>query len=109
MLFLSFTITKRICIDELRKQKRFPELPGELPEPPVESAEAEFIRSWERLNRIHLLAALDETDRKILLEFSLEGKPSKQIAREMNLTDGQVRVRLHRIRRKLKKGMNNDA
>ena len=84
-------------------------MPGELPEFPVESAEAEFIRNWERLNRIHLLAALDETDRKLLLAFSLEGKPTKQIAREMNMSDGQVRVRLHRIRRKLKKGMNSDA
>ena len=104
-----FTIVRRICIDTLRKQRRFPVLPGELPEPPVESAEAECIRNWERLNRIHLLAALDETDRKLLLAFSLEGRPTKQIAREMNLTDGQVRVRLHRIRRKLKKGMDDDA
>ena len=104
-----FTIVRRICIDTLRKQRRFPELPGELPEPPVESAEAECIRNWERLNRIHLLAALDETDRKLLLAFSLEGKPTKQIAREMNLSDGQVRIRLHRIRRKLKKGLDNDA
>ncbi|MBR2660092.1 MAG: sigma-70 family RNA polymerase sigma factor [Clostridia bacterium] len=104
-----FTIVRRICIDTLRKQRRSPDLPGELPEPPVESAEAECIRNWERLNRLHLLAALDETDRKLLLAFSLEGKPTKQIAREMNLSDGQVRVRLHRIRRKLKKGLDNDA
>ena len=69
----------------------------------------EYIRSLERLNRFHLLAKLDETDRKLLLAFSLEGKPTKQIAREMNLSDGQVRVRLHRIRRKLKKGLNDDA
>ncbi len=104
-----FTVTKRICIDELRKQKRYPELPGVLPDIPVDSAETEFIRSWERQNQIHLLAALDETDRKLLLSFALEGKPTKQIAREMNLSDGQVRVRLHRIRRKLKKGMSRDA
>ena len=104
-----YTIVKRICIDNLRKQKRFPDLPGDLPDPPVDSAEAEFIKGLDRLERIHLLAALDETDRKLLLAFSLEGKPSKQIAREMNLSDGQVRIRLHRIRRKLKKGMNDDA
>lgn len=104
-----FTIVKRICIDEQRKKKRQPELPGDLPEPPVESAESEFIGNWERLNRIHLLAALDETDRTLLLAFSMEGKPTKQIAREMNLSDGQVRVRLHRIRKKLKKGMSHDA
>ena len=104
-----YTTVKRICIDELLKQKRFPDLLGELPDSPVDSAEAVFIKGLERLNRIHLLAALDETDRKLLLDFSLEGKPTKQIAKEMNLSDGQVRVRLHRIRRKLKKGMNDDA
>ena len=103
-----YTVIKRICIDELRKQKRFPELPGELPDPPVDSAEAEYIGRLDRLNRIHLLAILDETDRKLLLAFSLEGKPTKQIAEELNLSDGQVRVRLHRIRRKLKKGINDD-
>ena len=104
-----FTIVRRICIDELRKQKRFPELPGALPDPPADSAETEYLRSWERLNRIHLLAALDETDRKLLLAFSLEGKSTRQIAGEMNLSDGQVRVRLFRIRRKLKKGMSHNA
>ena len=104
-----YTVLKRICIDELRKRKRFPDLPGELPEPPVDSAEAEYIRGQEKLNRIHLLATLDETDRKLLLAFSLEGKSTKQIAGEMSMTDGQVRVRLHRIRRKLKKGLNDDA
>ena len=102
-------IVKRICIDELRKRRRFPELPGDLPEPPVDSAEAEYVKGLERLNRIHLLANLDETDRKLLLAFSLEGKPTKEIAREMNVSDGQVRVRLHRIRRKLRKGMNDDS
>ena len=104
-----YTIVRRICIDELRKRKRSPVLPGELPDPPVESAEAEYIRRMEQLNRIHLLAELDETDRKLLLAFSLEGRPTKEIAEEMKMSDGQVRVRLHRIRRKLKKGMSHDA
>lgn len=104
-----FTAVKRICIDTLRKQKRFPDLPGELPEPPADSAETECILKWERLNRIHLLAELDPADREILLAFSLDGKPTKQIADEMNLSDGQVRTRLHRIRKKLRKGMKRDA
>ena len=104
-----YTIVKRICIDMLRKDHHFPSLPGELPETLVDSAEAEFIARWERLNRIHLLAGLNETDRKLLLAFSLEGKPTREIAGELNLTDGQIRVRLHRIRKKLKKGMSTDA
>ena len=104
-----YTIVKRICIDELRKKKRFPDLPGELPDPPVPSAEAEYINHWDRLNRIHMLAELDETDRRLLTAFSLEGKTTKEIAGEMNMTDGQVRVRLHRIRRRIRKGMKDDA
>ena len=104
-----FTVLKRICIDELRKKRHGPDLPGELPEQIAESAESEYIRRWERLDRIHLLAELDGKDREILLSFALGGKPTKQIAAETGMTDGQVRVRLHRIRRKLRKGMNGHA
>ncbi len=104
-----YTIVKRICIDTLRKQKRFPELPGKLPDPPVDSAETEYLNSWERLERIHLLASLDEQDRTLLLAFSMEGKTTREIADEMKMTDGQVRIRLHRIRRRLRKGRSNDA
>ena len=104
-----YTVIKRICIDMLRKQKRFPELPGELPDRPVNSAEAEYFSRLDRMNRIHLLAELDETDRRMLLAFALDGKPTREIALEMNMSDGQVRVRLHRIRRRLRKGMNGHA
>ncbi|MBQ8135998.1 MAG: hypothetical protein IJ174_01035, partial [Clostridia bacterium] len=89
--------------------KRFPILMGELPDLPAESAEEGCIRNLDRLERIQRLAELDETDRKLLLAFSLAEKPTKQIAREMQLTDGQVRVRLHRIRRRLRKGLKNDG
>ncbi|MBR5383568.1 MAG: sigma-70 family RNA polymerase sigma factor [Clostridia bacterium] len=102
-----FTIVRRICIDELRKQKRSPDLPGELPDLPVQSAEEEYLGRLERLNRIHLLASLNEADRKLLLAFSMEGKPARQIAKETGLPEGLVRVRLYRIRRKLK-GMSNN-
>ncbi len=104
-----YTIVKRICIDMLRQRRHSPDLPGELPDPPVDSAEAEYLSREERLNRLHLLAELDETDRKLLLMFSLEGRPTREIAGEMNMTDGQVRIRLHRIRKRLKKGMSHDA
>ena len=102
-----YTVVRRICVDETRKRKRFPDLPGEFPESPVCSAEAEYIERTERLKRIHLLASLEEADRRILLAFSLEGKPTKQIAVETGLSDVQVRVRLHRIRKRLKKGMDS--
>ena len=61
------------------------------------------------IERIHLLASLDEQDRALLLAFSMEGKTTRQIADEMKMTDGQVRIRLHRIRRRLRKGRSNNA
>ena len=102
-----FTIVRRICIDELRKQKHTPDLPGELPDMPVQSAEEEYLSRWERLNHIHLLATLNKVDRELLLAFSIEDNPARLIAKEMCLPEGLVRVRLYRIRRKLK-GMNKD-
>ncbi len=104
-----FTIVRRICIDELRRRRRFPDLPGDLPELPIDSAEDEWIRRFDRLNRIHLLAALSETDRRMLLAFSMEGKSTRQIASEMGMSDVHVRVRLHRIRARLRKGMDQYA
>ena len=98
-----YTIVKRICIDEIRKRKRFPELPGEMPEELVDSAESEYIGHLERLEKIHALAGLDFEDRRILLAFSLENRPTKAIAEELGMTDGQVRVRLHRIRKRLRR------
>ena len=49
-------------------------------------------------------AELDEKDRRLLLGFSLEGKSTRELAEETGMTDGQVRVRLHRIRKRLRKG-----
>ena len=75
-----------------------------LPELPADSAEAEYITRWERENRIGRLAELDEKDRRLLLGFSLEGKTTRELAAETGMTEGQVRVRLHRIRKRLRKG-----
>ena len=104
-----FTVVKRVCVDEMRRAGRFPALPGDLPEIPVDSAEAEFIARSEALEKIHRLAALDEKDKRLLLASALEGRSAKELAEETGMTAVQVRVRLHRIRRRLGKGMKSDA
>ena len=73
------------------------------------SAEAEFITRSDHLERIHLLASLNEQDRRLLLGSALDGLTSKQLAAETGMTAVQVRVRLHRIRRRLRKGSLTDA
>lgn len=104
-----YMIVRRICISELRKGKRIPVPWGteKLPELPADSAETEYLRQWERDDRIRRVAELDETDRKLLLGFSLEGKTTRELAQATGMTDGQVRIRLHRIRKRLRKGEND--
>lgn len=104
-----FTVVRRVCVDEMRRASRSPLPQGELPEIPVPSAEAEFIARSDHLERIHLLASLNEQDRRLLLGSALEGLTSKQLAAETGMTAVQVRVRLHRIRRRLRKGSLTDA
>ena len=101
-----YVIVRRICVSELRRASRRPALLAKetLPDLPADSAEAEYITRWERENRIGRLAELDEQDRRLLLGFSLEGKSTRELAEETGMTDGQVRVRLHRIRKRLRKG-----
>lgn len=101
-----YVIVRRICVSELRRAQRRPALLAKetLPDLPADSAEAEYITRWERENRIGRLAELDEKDRRLLLGFSLEGKTTRELAAETGMTEGQVRVRLHRIRKRLRKG-----
>lgn len=99
-----FTIVRRICIDRIRKDGNRPIPISAIPEIGTDSAETEVLNRLERMERLRMLGNLDETDRRILLGFSLEGKTARQLAQELKLTDGQVRVRLHRIRKRLKKG-----
>ncbi|MCQ2458370.1 MAG: sigma-70 family RNA polymerase sigma factor [Clostridia bacterium] len=101
------TVVRRICIDEIRKATHQPVPVPEIPETGTESAETEALHRMEREDRIRILAGFDETERRILLGFSLEGKTTGQLAKELSMTDGQVRVRLHRIRKKLRKGADD--
>ena len=101
-----YVILRRICISELRRLRRSPKLikTEELSEWPVDSAEAEYLTRWERGSRLMQVAALSESERRLLLGQALSGKTAKELAQETCMTPGQVRIRLHRIRRRLRKG-----
>lgn len=47
------------------------------------------------------LAALDERERRVLLDFHQRGRSVRQIAREHDLPEGTVKSHLHRARRRL--------
>ena len=48
------------------------------------------------------LKALGNTDYEIFKKFYYEGKKVKQIAKEMNLSNSNVKTKLHRTRKKIK-------
>lgn len=49
----------------------------------------------------HGLAALDEHERHVLLEFHQQGRSVREIARSLGCPEGTVKSRLHRARRRL--------
>ncbi len=103
-----YTVVRRVCIDRIRREKHSPVPLAALPEIPAASAEEEYLLHNAKLERIHRIAQLNEMDRKLLLGSALEGKPIRELARELGLSEVHARVRLHRIRKSLKKGLECD-
>lgn len=65
------------------------------------SADSESANLDSRINQ--LLASLGETDRAVLLML-LDNVPNEQIADVMGVSEGAIRVRLHRIRKRIEEG-----
>ena len=96
-------LVRNLCIDQMRRRHLSPMPMEPLPETGSEdSAEAAFLRKETRLALLSKLAALDDTDRALLTGFALEGESYQALARRSGLTLGQVKIRLHRIRKRLR-------
>ena len=96
-------LVRNLCIDQLRRRRIAPMPVEPLPETGSEdSAEAAFLRKETRLALLNELAALDDTDRTLLTGFALEGESYQALAWRTGLTLGQVKIRLHRIRKRLR-------
>lgn len=91
-----FRIATNNCLRALEKAKRMPsaELPFNLAEPVEESQD-------EKLEVLYrCIAELEETER-IIISLELEGLPQAEIAAIVGLNNGNVRVKIHRIKDKL--------
>lgn len=93
-----FRIATNNCLRALEVAKRMPqaELPFNLTEQAEESTE-------EKLSFLYrCISELEETER-IIISLELEGLPQAQIADIVGLNNGNVRVKIHRIKEKLTK------
>jgi RNA polymerase sigma-70 factor (ECF subfamily) len=89
-------------IDALRKKSRFPQPVAQLPEEAGgETPESECIRHEIYNGLRHAIDDLPPEQRKMLLLFAIHGMDYGQIAKELNKSIPQVKVTLHRIRKKL--------
>lgn len=91
-----FRIATNHCLRALEVSKRMPgaELPVNLAETFEEPQE-------DKLNFLYrCIAELEETDR-IIISLELEGLPQAEIAEVVGLSNGNVRVKIHRIKEKL--------
>jgi RNA polymerase sigma-70 factor (ECF subfamily) len=91
-----FRIATNNCLRAVAVAKRMPsaELPFDLAESPEESPE-------EKLSFLYqCIAGLEETER-IIISLELEGLPQAEIAGIVGLSNGNVRVKIYRIKEKL--------
>lgn len=52
--------------------------------------------------RVIIQGMLQEKDRKLIIRYYVEGYSVREMAKEFNLTEGNVRVKLSRIRKQMK-------
>ncbi len=91
-----FRIASNNCLRQLEKEKRRPksELPFQMEEQQEPSKDEKIAFLYK------CISELEETDR-IIISLVLEDLPQAEIASITGLTDGNVRVKIHRIKEKL--------
>lgn len=96
-------IARHKMIDALRREKihsSIDDLVDVLPAP--ESADG------ARADASRLMARLGERARRIVQAVSIEGRATKDVARDMDMSDGAVRIALHRALKDLARLYRND-
>lgn len=95
-------MVRHLCIDQLRRRAHAAIPFDMLPDIPTASAETACMEKLTRLQLMDELAALQEPDRTLLIGYALEGSSYQALARQTGLSLSQVRVRLHRLRKRLR-------
>ena len=103
------TMVRNLCIDQLRRLRRTPMPTDVLPELPVPSPESEYLALERRMRLWNDLRALSEEDQALLTGFALEQLSYRDLARRHGLTTAQVKLRLHRLRKRLREKERDDS
>ena len=96
-------ITKRLIYKKYRELNKMSEI-SQYEEEMISHFNVDTIVEQKEMNDCITknLKALGNTDYEIFKKFYYEGKKIKQIAKEMNLSNSNVKTKLHRTRKKIK-------
>lgn len=98
-------LVRNLCIDQLRRRKK--SFVG-MPEALADSAEAVYWQKERRMQLWNELRKLDAADQALLTGYALEGRSYRELAQALGLSLAQVKIRLHRIRKKLRDKERDD-
>lgn len=95
-------IVRNLCVDQIRRRKLSPVPSEALPEGSSPSAESEYLALERRMRLWNELAALSPVDAGLLTGYALEDRSYRELAARYGLSVPQVKIRLHRIRKRLR-------
>jgi RNA polymerase sigma-70 factor (ECF subfamily) len=102
-------VTRNLCYDQLRRRRCSRGAIGAVTEHdtaavPSPSPDPELLAASSELGRrlLHELARLSEPHRSIVILREIEGLSCREIGDIVEMTEGSVRVALHRARRRLR-------
>ena len=98
-----YRIASNICLRQIERSKKniTGELPFQIEEKTEESADAQIAFLYK------CISELPETDR-LIISLVLEEQPQKEIADILGISEGNIRVKIHRIKQLLTQKFNEN-
>ena len=103
------TVARNKCLDRLRANKRFIDVDPEVFEQQTESRDPEWhAQQQESSSQLNaLIAELPEPQRSLVVLFDIQGLTGAECAEVLGLNVNQVKVYLHRARKKLRSALED--
>jgi len=102
-----YRIVANAAMTRLRKRRRFGDLPREPSDEPARSGSSERPddRALDRVTLERALRKLPDAMRTVVLLKDVYGLSCREIGKGLGVSEGAVKVRLHRARRRLKEAL----
>lgn len=103
------TVARNKCLDRLRASKRFVDADPDIFEQQTDGRDPEWHAKNDEIGAQlrRLIDQLSEPQRSLIVLFDVQGMTGAECAEMLDLNVNQVKVYLHRARRKLRQGLED--